>query len=345
MTHPLPHAAIWWAWQSPAWVHRVSALATFAIELAAPFLILAPRRLRHAGALAMLALQVVIGATGNYGFFNLLTIVLCLALLDDHALRCWLPWGRAGPSPPAASTATTDATSCGAAGELPAFVAERRENPLKRLLLPLFAVPVLLVGALQVHDAFVPTARVDRAALEAGVSATFAERGTLPALRVLEAQLQPFLSLNAYGLFRVMTTTRPEIVVQGSADGRDWFEYDFRWKPDDPAERPSWVQPHMPRLDWRLWFEALAWERYAIAGQRHRPSAWFGAFLTRLLEHEPTVVALLGRDPFPDGPPAHVRASLFDYRFATPPERAGSGAFWVRRRIDPTWLQLSAEPR
>ena len=35
----------------------------------------------------MILLQVGIGATGNYGFFNLLTIVLYLALLDDRTLR------------------------------------------------------------------------------------------------------------------------------------------------------------------------------------------------------------------------------------------------------------------
>jgi hypothetical protein len=62
----------------------------------------------------MIALQLGIAATGNYGFFNLLTIVLYLAVLDDHRLEgLWgmfrrkkeaakadLPDGDTSPTPP-----------------------------------------------------------------------------------------------------------------------------------------------------------------------------------------------------------------------------------------------------
>jgi hypothetical protein len=34
-------------------------------------------------------------------------------------------------------------------------------------------------------------------------------------------------SVNAYGLFAVMTTTRPEIIVEGSNDGVEWKAYEF----------------------------------------------------------------------------------------------------------------------
>jgi hypothetical protein len=81
----------WYAAQLPDLVQRASVLVMFAIELGAPFAILGPRRLRHAAAGAMIALQLGIAATGNYGFFNLLTIALCLTLLDDAALVRLLP--------------------------------------------------------------------------------------------------------------------------------------------------------------------------------------------------------------------------------------------------------------
>jgi len=81
----------WYAAQLPDLVQRASVLVMFAIELGAPFAILGPRRLRHAAAGAMIALQLGIAATGNYGFFNLLTIALCLTLLDDAALVWLLP--------------------------------------------------------------------------------------------------------------------------------------------------------------------------------------------------------------------------------------------------------------
>src|SRR5260370_33274599 len=39
----------------------------------------------------MVLVEVVIGATGNYGFLNWVTIALCLFLLDDAALPRWVP--------------------------------------------------------------------------------------------------------------------------------------------------------------------------------------------------------------------------------------------------------------
>ncbi len=87
-TQPLPTLLAWYANQLPqAWLHAGVAV-TFVIELVLPFFIFAPRNLRLIAAAGFVLLEVLILLTGNYNFFNLLTIVLCLALLDDRALRC-----------------------------------------------------------------------------------------------------------------------------------------------------------------------------------------------------------------------------------------------------------------
>jgi len=86
-TQPLPTPAAWWCHQLPLWVSKLSCLILFAIELVAPILILFPRRARAAGAIAITVLMVLIAATGNYGFFNVLTVVLCLSCLDDRFFR------------------------------------------------------------------------------------------------------------------------------------------------------------------------------------------------------------------------------------------------------------------
>ncbi len=88
-TQPLPPWTAWYAHHLSAGVHRVMAGAMFAVELAVPFTIFAPARLRVvriAGAVVLIAFQLAIAATGNYGFFNLLAIVLCVPLLDDGVL-------------------------------------------------------------------------------------------------------------------------------------------------------------------------------------------------------------------------------------------------------------------
>ena len=63
----------------------------FGIELFVPFLIFAPRRPRQFACLAVVFLQVLIFLTGNYCFFNLLAMALCVLLLDDAALKALVP--------------------------------------------------------------------------------------------------------------------------------------------------------------------------------------------------------------------------------------------------------------
>ena len=90
-TQPLPTAIGWYIHQLPEWFHKISVIGMFAIELVVPFLIFAPRRLRTIGCLGLVGLQILIILTGNYCFFNLLTIALCILLIDDVTWKGLLP--------------------------------------------------------------------------------------------------------------------------------------------------------------------------------------------------------------------------------------------------------------
>jgi len=83
----LPTWIAWYVHQLPLWLLRISTVVMFAIELVVPFLVFGPRRLRFVACVALFGLQVIIFLTGNYCFFNLLTMVLCLFLLDDSVLK------------------------------------------------------------------------------------------------------------------------------------------------------------------------------------------------------------------------------------------------------------------
>lgn len=109
----------------------------------------------------------------------------------------------------------------------------------------------------------------------------------------------PLRSVNSYGLFAVMTTSRSEIILEGSDDGVNWLAYEIKYKPGAPTRRPAFVAPHQPRLDWQMWFATLG-----TARQNPR----FGNLVMRLLEGSPEVVALLERNPFPAKPPRYLRA-------------------------------------
>src|SRR3989440_1403144 len=291
-TQPLPSWPAWYAQWTPAWAHRAMTLVMLATELVVPWLIFVPARWRRAryAACALLVLgQLAIALTGNYGFFNLLAIVLCVPLLDDGVLQRVLPLRLEATEPE-----------------------PRWKDYAIRGLAPVLALLSLLAFAREI----VQTLPHTRGAVD------------MPLLGAVE----PLRSVNGYGLFRVMTTERPEIVIEGSRDGMRWSEYGFRWKPGDVRRRPAFVAPHMPRLDWQMWFAALNPE-----GARD----WLLSLLRHLLAGTPQVLALLGDDPFPDGPPRFVRLAYYRYRFSTPRERATSGAWWQRERVGDLTKPLS----
>jgi hypothetical protein len=144
--------------------------------------------------------------------------------------------------------------------------------------------------------------------------------------QLMNASFEPLRLVNTYGAFGAITRVRREVVLEGTADpapgpGTAWKEYAFKAKPGDPRRRPRQVAPYHLRLDWLLWFAAMS-----------PPSAhpWMARLVTRLLEGDRPTLALLGGNPFPEQPPALVRARLYRYRFTTPAERRQTGAWWVR---------------
>src|SRR5436190_20315330 len=90
-TQPLPTWIGWYAHQLPVWFQEISVAIMFGIELGAPFLIFCGRRPRQVACGAFVLLMLLISLTGNYCFFNLLTVALCVLLLDDSCLLRLLP--------------------------------------------------------------------------------------------------------------------------------------------------------------------------------------------------------------------------------------------------------------
>ncbi|XP_008297935.1 lipase maturation factor 2a [Stegastes partitus] len=90
-TQCIPTPLAWFAHQLPVWWQKLSVVGTFVIEIAVPFLFFSPlRRLRLGAFYFQVLLQVFIILSGNYNFFNLLTLTLCLSLLDDRHVNFWL---------------------------------------------------------------------------------------------------------------------------------------------------------------------------------------------------------------------------------------------------------------
>ncbi len=301
-TQPIPTWLAWHAHQLPLWCHQVSCFLMFVVELGMPVLMLvalawewlAPgwtrtlRVMKLTVAGSFTGLMLVTLLTGNYTYFNWLTILLSLSVLDDACwpafLKRWLRW-----SP-----------------EMPA--------PSYWMLSLRHGVVACLLGAGLLVE------------LETNVlvPGKWAE-----GVREVLKPLAPFRSVNSYGLFRVMTTERNEIIIEVSDDGAYYQPLEFRWKPGRLDRAPPFVAPHQPRLDWQMWFAAFhpgfLPERDAQQGRM----VWFGALLSALLEHNARVYALLEPPPFPVESIRYVRTRLVQYHFTDATARKETGEWWT----------------
>jgi len=178
-TQPLPTPLAWYAHHLPLGVLKASTAATFVIELGLPFLIFCPQRLRFVLAFGTLLLEALIFLTGNYTFFNLLAMALCLVLFDDAALRKVLP------------QRLTRLVQHG--------VRDVNRGNIVSFAAGAFALLIVFANIVQIHAAF---------------------GGRISTLAMwINDEIAPLRIVNTYGLFAVMTTARPEIIIEGSDDG------------------------------------------------------------------------------------------------------------------------------
>lgn len=355
-TQCLPNKGGWWAHQAPPLVHQAAVALTLVIEVPAPFLLLAPEiQARRLGVALQLALQLGIMLTGNYNFFNILTVVLCIP--------CWEEVPTAQQDAGGQSTGGRRVGRLVALGLLSGAAAVMFHYDGSRLhlqlapevltsmlikFLPIFfscvGAGLLVSCSHHARGAKGPVDLVCRLLRCTGVLCLFSlsaldfrslhpkivEVAPLP-VRQLASKLQPLRLTSSYGLFRRMTgvgsegqVSRPEIIISGSLDGHRWNEIEFKYKPGDVATPPKQVAPHQPRLDWQMWFAALA-------DYQHYP---FIVSLMNKIHHGcPTALHLLdgSRYPFlPSEPPLYLKADLFHYDFTQQNVSVPPAEWWVR---------------
>jgi lipase maturation factor 1 len=245
----------------------------------------------------LIFLQLVIGLTGNYNFFNLLAIALCLLLIDDSIWRRQRGALQNGGG-------TRAVVSYSFVDGLPVYAA---------IIVIILTLPL---NARLIYGAFRP------------------EEEWSPLFGRMFGRAESFRIVNGYGLFRVMTKDRKEIIIEGSADGFDWKQYEFKWKPGDVMRPPRWCQPHQPRLDWQMWFAALG---------SYQQNPWFVQTVIALLHGKPNVEKFFERNPFPQNPPRYVRATFHRYRFTSAEEHRQTGAWWKREELGEYLPSVSLE--
>ncbi|XP_044796623.1 lipase maturation factor 2 isoform X3 [Bubalus bubalis] len=323
-TQCLPTPAAWFAHHLPVWLHKLSVVATFLIEIAVPPLFFAPvRRLRLAAFYSQVLLQVLIIITGNYNFFNLLTLVLTTALLDDTHLAAKSSTSRRKRTPSSWPKALL---------------------AMLTLLLELAVYGLLAYGVVHYFGLEVDW---EQHVVHSRTTFTFHQLSqwlkmvTLPTMWLGAASLAWELLTALWRWVQVRGSLRKlyaavQLSVFGTATVALFLislEIEFMYKPGNLSRPPPIVVPHQPRLDWQMWFAALG---------PHTHSPWFTSLVLRLLQGKEPVIRLVQNHvpsyPFHQQPPTYVRAQLYKYWFSHPWEQ---GQWWRRQWVEEFFPSVS----
>jgi hypothetical protein len=291
-TQPIPSPISRYLHFAPHWFHKFGTAWNHFIELIVPWFSFGPRHVRHVAGVLLVTFQIILIISGNLSFLNYVTIIPFLACFDDTLLRRILP-----------NVIVTRAER-----------AAQESEPSR--------INNAIAVALSVLVAYLSIAPVANLISERQMMNTSFDRLSL---------------VNTYGAFGVVGKERDEIVFEGTDDAvitgdTQWKEYEFKTKPGDPNRRPPFIAPYQPRIDWQIWFAAMA-------SPAEYP--WTLHFVWRLLHNDPGTLSLLRYNPFPASPPHYIRARLYRYRFAPP----GDPAWWKREPIGEWLPALSVDDR
>jgi hypothetical protein len=221
-TQPIPNPVSAWFHFLPHGLLRIGVGITFVVELIAPFFAFWPRWGRTIAGLLMAGFQATLIISGNFSFFNFLTILPALACLDDRFWAWFCPTWLKSYATEARLAAKPSPGMRWTAWAVTGLVALLSFNPVMNLLSPNQAM----------NTSFDPFELVN----------TYGAFGSV-------GRDRPTI------IFEGTDSVNPDTAT-------DWREYPYRAGPWDPARAPVQIAPYQPHLDWQLWFAAMADYRY-----------------------------------------------------------------------------------
>src|SRR5881392_3346790 len=283
-TQPIPNPISRYLYFAPLWFHKFEVLWNHFVELIVPWFSFGPRTARHIAGVLLVTFQIFLIISGNLSFLNYLTIIPFLACFDDTFLGRFLPRSIVRRAQRAAQNSQPSRVNNGIAVAL-------------TIMVIWLSIPTVLNLA--------------------------------SGRQLMNYSYDPLDLVNTYGAFGTVGRERDEIVFEGTDDAlitgnTQWKEYEFKAKPGDPYRRPAIIAPYQCRIDWQIWFAAMA-------SPAEYP--WTLHFVWKLLHNDRGTLSLLADNPFPNAPPHYIRARLYRYRFAPIRDRT-----WWKREPISEWL-------
>jgi hypothetical protein len=315
ISQPIPSPLAWHAFRLPRVLLVSSHLSLFVVEMVLPFLVFFPGWPRLAAAVGFAALMIGIQAMGNFGFFNMLTIALCVPLLDPRPLTAQT---LADLGSPYGVIITAVATW--------SFIAGLCHLPFNTW--------------------------VSRGWTEwpAWGAATGVGRAILAVLRAA----MPFRTVHAYGVFppRMGPPVKCLPIVEGTRDGEHWETFEYRYMPSTERSPPKFVAPHCPRLDHWMLYEGYGIGSGNYLGTLFSQGSAYDfssvstmdRLLERVMDPESPTRRLFRVVPFDGAPPVRARMRLYVFAPTTRDEMKATGRYWHRDLVGDHLPERDSDP-
>ena len=305
-----------------------------------PFLLYVGGIYKLSAGISFVALMAGIQLTGNFGYFNLLTTMMCIQTLDVDSMLTWRQF----------------------------FLVDAVNNTMlssgsTRNILILVLYIFIVVGG---SGYFVFNSWCNNSWMDWPVVANL--KGGLGGLVNFYRLFAPFKILNSYGVFPPTSAPplRWVVVLEGKSEGGKWKKYQWRFMSShgsqlendgvddegdyDDEQPPAFVAPHHPRIDHSVFYNAVGMDNSnylstVTLGIPHRfspASPMLLRLMSRLLKGGKSVKDLsscfFAKNPFPDfesKPPKAMRVSLYCYYPTSMKEWWGSGMkkYYSRKRV------------
>ncbi len=293
-TQPVPNPLSRLLHFAPVWFHKAGVLWNHFVELITPWFGFWPALARNWAGLVMAGFMGMLIFSGNLSFLNWLTIVPCLACVDDSIWRRLLPGWLVRRAEMAEAT--------------------RKVSRAPLIAGCVFALVVAALSVAPVMNLFSPKQAMNASFDRLHLVNTYGAFGTVGRER-----------------YEIVFEGTDESL---GVDSPQWREYEFKVKPGNPDRRPSVITPYHHRLDWQIWFAsipAVHGDLRTMPRPEHYP--WVLHFIWKLLHNDTGTLSLLANNPFPEKPPRYVRAALYRYRFAPLGAGGDVAAWWQRERV------------
>ena len=329
---PMPTALAWTAFHFPMSFHHFSAWSTWIIELFVPFMCFYPNiYCKRFASILLMFFQFPIMITGNYSILNWLTIVLCIPALDDGIMLF-------------STTNNDDDDEMAIINTKKSVLSDdkkdnerrKKECGIKTLysktsgpILKLFLYFHCLIGTMYtlriVESGGISYLANPNWIFDRRYDHSLANNMMIMPKDVL-LWLQRYHIIQQYGgvFFSTFDHDGKMVnIIQGSHDGENWFEYDYKYHVQDVNEPPQFFAPLFPRLDHFIFYETnqIAFNNINPMSPlfaRNPSGSTFLQLIQRLLENEPTVLQLFRKNKHVTSKkPLYIRVLVYNYRFTS----------------------------